>query len=332
MDGEKRVLVTGANGFIGKHVLMQALTQGLRPYAGVRAGADISMINEIDAEIVYLDYADVQQLSSTIDHYKFDFIIHNAGMMRSPSIDALIKVNKDYLVHLVEALRIADHKVKKLLYVSSLAAIGPADKLVSQIVDTSTDPRPVTNYGRSKLLAEQYLREQADIPYLIIRPTAVYGPGEKDLLTVFQMINKGVDLVAGFLPQKLTFIHGEDLASLIVTMTTSAHRHKAYFATDGEVYLGSQFSTLIKKAIGKRVLRIKLPIPLIRTIAYLSEKIGKVSNNYPILNIDKVHEIKARNWSVDITETKRDFAFEPTYTLENGIPATVEWYRKMKWL
>jgi UDP-glucose 4-epimerase len=328
----KRLLVTGANGFIGRFILQQAIAHGLKPYAGVRRGADLATIADLDVECVYLDYQDIDALAVVLDKYRFDYIIHNAGMTRSPSLDMLIMVNKEYLVNIVEAIRKSKNALTKLLYVSSLAAYGPADNVIDKIVSPVTDPRPVTNYGRSKLAAERYLMMQHDIPYLIIRPTAVYGPGERDLLTVFQMINKGVDLVAGFLPQKLTFIFGEDLARLMILMIKSNVQHKGYFASDGQVYLGAQFSTIIKKSVGKRAIKIKLPIPLIRTIAYLSENIGKISNNYPVLNIDKVHEIKARNWSVDTSDTRDDFGFEPQYTLERGVATTVAWYREHKWL
>ncbi len=332
MSVQKRVLVTGANGFIGRFILLQAAAQSLIPYAGVRANASLSTIADLGLNMVTLDYDDVSSLSAVIDRYQFDYIIHNAGMTRSPSLDALIKVNTDYLKNIVEAMRLSQHKVEKLLYVSSLAAFGPADKLNSGIVTSNTSPNPVTNYGRSKLTAERYLTQQTDIPYLIIRPTAVYGPGEKDLLTVFQMIKKGIDLVAGFIPQKLTFIYGEDLARLMVMMVKSDQNQKAYFASDGRVYLGAEFSQLIKSAVGRKAIKIKLPIPLIRTIAFMSEKIGKITHNYPVLNIDKVHEIKARNWSVDVSETFDDFGFTPKYTLETGVPETVAWYRKVKWL
>jgi nucleoside-diphosphate-sugar epimerase len=328
----KKVLITGANGFIGSFIVKQAKQQGLYPYAGIRKGADTKSLASTGVDIVHLDYENVDQLANVLDHYKFDYIIHNAGMTRSPSLSALVKVNKDYMVNILDAMRKSGHQIEKFLYVSSLAAYGPADKVADGIVSPSTPPKPVTNYGHSKLTAEHYLTKQKDISWLIVRPTAVYGPGEKDLLTIFQTLQKGVDLVAGFIPQRLTFIYVDDLAKLMITMVKSAQKHKAYFASDGEVYLGSTLSAIIKKSLGRKTIKIKLPIPLIRTIAYMSEKIGKISHSYPVLNIDKVNEIKARNWSVDISETKKDFGFEPEFTLDKGIPVTVAWYRKMKWI
>lgn len=327
----QKILITGANGFIGANLVKQAKAMGHYPYAGIRKGADISLLAGTGVDFVYLDYEDIPKLTEVMRSYKFDSIIHNAGLTRSPSINALIKVNKDYLVNIIEAIRESGEAIEKLIYVSSLAAYGPADKLTTGMVDNSIEPKPVTNYGRSKLEAEKYLKSVTDIPWLIVRPTAVYGPGEKDLLTVFQMISKGIDLVAGYLPQKLTFVYGEDLARLMILMANSKHKHKAYFAGDGQIYLGSEFSKIIKRAIGRRVVKIKLPIPLIKSIAYLSENIGRVTNNYPVLNIDKVNEIKARNWSVDVSQTLEDFELEPR-SLTEGVPATVKWYRDQKWL
>jgi nucleoside-diphosphate-sugar epimerase len=328
----KSVLITGANGFIGRFIIQSAIEKGWKPYAGVRNGATLDTIKDLECEVVYLNYNSVEQLTQVIDQYRFDYIIHNAGLTRSPSLAELIKVNKSYLQHIVEAMRASRHVVSKLLYVSSLAAYGPADQQEEGIVRATSAPHPVTHYGYSKLEAEKYLNQQRDIPYIIVRPTAVYGPGEKDLLTVFQMIQKHIDLVAGFIPQKLTFVYASDLATLMCDIVASPHVHKAYFASDGQVYLGSQFSQLIKKSLGKRVIKIKLPIPLIRTIAFLSEKIGTITNNYPVLNIDKVNEIKARNWSVDISETVADIGYTPSIDLSKGVPITAQWYKDNKWL
>jgi nucleoside-diphosphate-sugar epimerase len=327
----QKVLITGANGFIGVHLVKVSKSMGLYPYAGVRRGADISSLSSTGVDILYLDYEDVELLSRVLKSYQFDIIIHNAGMTRSPSLKTLFKVNKEYLVNFVEAIRLSQSIPSKLLYVSSLAAYGPADNVVDGIIKLDSMPEPVTNYGRSKLAAEQYLRTVEDIPWLVIRPTAVYGPGEKDLLTVFQMISKGLNLMVGYLPQKLTFIYGEDLAYLMLEMSKSKFIHKFYFASDGMVYSGSEFGKLIKNALGRRVVKIKISISIVRSIAYISETFGRITKKYPILNKDKVNEIQARNWSVDVSATMQDFNFSPR-SLHEGVPQTVKWYKEQKWI
>jgi nucleoside-diphosphate-sugar epimerase len=329
---KEKILITGANGFIGSFLVKEALAKDLEVYAGVRKNSNTTSLKDLDTNILELDYESIDQMGDVLKTHQFEYIIHNAGLTKSPDPQEYIKVNKDYLVNVIEAIRKSGIKLKKILYVSSLAATGPADFQKNGMLTQEAIYNPVTNYGISKHQAETYLRKQDDIPYLIIRPTAVYGPGEKDLLNVFQMINKRIDLQAGLLPQKLTFIYVKDLAKLMITATLSKYVHKAYFATDGKIYTGTAFSGFIKESINKSTLHIKLPISVIKLVAFVSEKVSGLWGSYPPLNVDKFYEIKARNWSCDVRDLETELGFKSTYDLSTGIPETVQWYKDQKWI
>ncbi|MCZ2101818.1 MAG: NAD(P)-dependent oxidoreductase [Chitinophagales bacterium] len=329
---ELKILITGANGFIGRHLVEAAGQQGLKVYAGVRKGSNIEMLEKLDCTCTFLDYNDIDSLASVLETIRPDYIIHNAGLTRSPEYSEYIQVNKMYLVHIVEAIRKSTIPLKKLLFVSSLAAYGPADFQPNGIVKHDADPHPVTQYGRSKQEAEVWLKQQTDIPYNIVRPSAVYGPGEKDLLNVFQMVKKGINATAGFGEQKLTFIYVKDLVQLMLLATLTPLTHRAYFGTDGQIYGAKDFPGAIAKSLGKKVVTVHLPVFIVKIGAWISEGIGKITGKYPTLYVERVNEIKAKNWSCDVANLEQDLNFKPRYTLQEAIDETTAWYQHHHWI
>jgi len=329
---KEKILITGANGFIGLFLITESLKRGLDVYAGVRKNSDITSLESLGVNIIILDYNDADNLTNIFVKYKFEYVIHNAGMTKSPSLDQLTAVNKGLLVHLLHAIEQARYQPKKLVYMSSLASYGPAEFHKNGIITDESTPHPVTKYGQSKLAAEQYLQSQSIVPYHIIRPTAVYGPGEKDLFNVFKMINNYLDVQPALLGQKLTFIYVKDLAKLVVTAALSPQRNTSYFATDGNVYTGTALSGFIKEYLKKRTLSIKLPIFMMKGLAFITEKVAGIWGNYPIFNMDKVNEFKASSWNCDISNLSTDLNFKAEYDLTTGIPETIVWYKENKWL
>ncbi|HRO09788.1 MAG TPA: NAD(P)-dependent oxidoreductase [Saprospiraceae bacterium] len=326
------VLITGANGFIGGHLAEEAKQHNLKVLAGVRQGSNVGSLKDLNIEVVYLNYEDQDQLTAVLKQYKPDYIIHNAGLTRSPSYAQYLKVNRDYLINIVEAIRKSGIPLKKLLFVSSLAAFGPADFQPDHIVRENSMPHPVTQYGKSKLEAENWLKNQSDIPYNIVRPTAVYGPGEKDLLNVFQMVSKGINATAGSGQQQLTLIYVKDLVRLMMLATLTTHTHRAYFGTDGRVYGSGDFPQAIAHSLNKKILSIALPVFIVKIGAWISEGIGKITGKYPTLYVERVNEIKARNWQCDTDNLEKDLQFKPAYTMQQAVDETTSWYKQNKWI
>lgn len=328
----KNILITGANGFIGSFLVEEAVKRGFNVYAAVRKNSSQGFLTKSGANIVEVDYHSTEQLAEKLRANNINYIIHNAGLTKSPSPSELVKVNKELLVHVTEAVRSSGIKLEKLVLVSSLAAYGPADHQPGGIVRDSSTPAPVTHYGVSKLAAEAYLRQQSDIPYVIIRPTAVYGPREKDMLNVFQLINKRLNLQPGILGQKLTFIYVKDLVRLILMAAESSVNHKAYFATDGHIYTGDAFPGFVSEYLRKKAIKVRIPLLLVKGLAFLTEKVSGMWDSYPIFNLNKVNELKAKSWNCDVSNLWEDLGFKAEYDLTKGIPETVDWYREHKWL
>lgn len=327
----QKVLITGASGFIGGFLAEEMLRRGLDTYAAVRASSNTKDLKKMGVKILIWDFENSSQMSSILAHHQFDYIIHNAGITKSKSKEEFFKVNADYVKNLAEAIRNSGRLPKKLLFVSSLASYGPADFQEAGEVNESSVPHPVTIYGESKLKAENYLMA-TELPYIIIRPTAVFGPKDKDFLTVFSMINNGFELMAGLAPQLLSFIYIKDLVRLIGDALTSDICRKAYFISDGKVYHAAYFNQLVKQNLKRKTIKLKLPMPLVWLVAHISGFVSNFTGKYPPLNPEKFNEIKARNWACDISPLIKDFNFKPEYDLESGIEETIGWYKSEKWL
>jgi dihydroflavonol-4-reductase len=330
---KQKVLITGASGFVGGFLVEEALNRGFDVYAAVRKTSNKQYLTDQRINFIYLDFENVEKLTAELSNHDFDYFIHNAGITKTPNKEEYFNVNATYLKNIIEACKELKHPLKKLTFISSIAAYGPAEYTSEGIVREISKPHPVTNYGRSKLKGEEYLKSQDPIPYVIIRPTAVYGPREKDLFTVYQLLSKRLDISVGLEDQKLTFIYVKDLVRVILDSTLAHKKNVAYFATDLKVHTSSSYNKAILKALGiKLALKIKLPITVVKVLGYVSEKLGGYLGKYPALNVEKVNELEANSWVCDTKALVDDLNYQPEYELEKGLKEAIQWYKENNWL
>ncbi|MBC8985221.1 NAD(P)-dependent oxidoreductase [Pedobacter sp. N36a] len=327
----KKVLITGATGFVGYHLIEKALGAGLEVHAAVRPGTDKSHLKDFDIKYTTLDYTSIERLKIALEEQQYDYIIHAAGITKAKTPAAYNKVNAEFSKNLALAASTAKIDLQKFVFVSSLAAIGPLTDLSAEIQDDSPG-HPVTNYGASKLLAEQYLSEIPNLPLLVIRPTAVYGPREKDLFILFNTINKGLEPHIGTFKQQLSFIYVKDLAAVIVKALSSPLTGKSYNVSDGHIYDRYTLANVIKKALNKKTLKFHLPVAIVGFMAAMMDIFYANSKTTPTLNKEKMAELTAINWACNIGHLKADLGFEPIYDLEKGLIETVSWYKNNNWL
>ena len=326
-----KILITGASGFVGYHLIDAALTAGFKVYAAVRKSSDVSHLKAFDITYVDLDYQSVDTLKKQLESEQYQYIIHAAGITKAKNVAAYNKVNADFSRNLAIAANTADINLKKFIFVSSLAALGPLLNLTGEIAEDTT-ARPVTSYGASKLLAEKHLKELKGLPLIIIRPTAVYGPREKDIFIMFKSLSKGLEPHIGSFRQQLSFIYVKDLASVVIQALRSEVSGKEYNISDGHVYDRYVLAQLAKKAMNKKTFRFHLPIRMVAGLASLMELIYKNSTNTPTLNKEKMAELTAVNWACNIESARLDLKFDPQYDLEKGLFETVNWYKENNWL
>ena len=190
-----RVLITGASGFLGYHLLLSALQENVEVFAAVRKNSQIGHLKNLPINYLYLDYQDVDGMSILLAHNKINYIIHAAGVTKAVKQKTYNDINSTYSVNLARAAQALGSLFKKMVFISSLASIGPLNDFENSI-NEQTSPTPVTAYGRSKLLAEKELAK-IGIPLIILRPTAVYGPRDKDVFIMLKRLVRALTPTSG---------------------------------------------------------------------------------------------------------------------------------------
>jgi len=316
----KKILITGASGFIGSFLVEEALKTGWETWAGIRKTSSREYLKNPLIRFVDLDYSNKeilkQQIESHVAEYgKWDYIVHNAGVTKCLQTSDFDTVNHLYTANFIDVLQETGNTPEKFILMSSLSVIFPG-----------------TAYGESKLKAEQYL-QSGNIPYIILRPTGVYGPRDKDYYLMIKTVNAGLDVTAGLKPQRLTFIYVSDLVQAVFLALESDLTKKTYVVSDGEIYTDVEYTRLIKRILAKDfVLRIKVPLFLLYIVSVISEFIGKITKKPATLNRDKYKIMKQRDWSCSNQPLVDDLGFYPEYNLRDGIDTCVEWYERNGWL
>jgi UDP-glucose 4-epimerase len=330
-----RILITGASGFIGGHLVALAVAEGHDVVAAIRSGSDTTRIKDTGARLLELDFSAASTLSKQLKAAgQFDHVIHNAGVTKAFTQQDYLDGNLNVTVHFVEAIKASGYMPKSFLLVSSLAALGSAPD-GQERVRADQNYAPLTQYGTSKKVTEEWLKKYAsDLPWVIARPTAVYGPAERDILQYVKMLASGIEVTAGSKDQKLSFIYGPDAAQALLALAQTPHAvGNTYILSDGYDYTAHDLTKATKAALGRsRVLSIQLPIWLISQVAAIVETLGKWQGKQTPLNRDKVAELSAKNWLCDSRNLFADTSFKPKHDLHSGMRETVRWYREQGWI
>ena len=325
----ERVLITGASGFLGYHLILAALDQHLDVYAAVRKNSQIKHLKDLPIKYLTLNYNEVDEMSTMLIDYKINYIIHAAGVTKAVKQQTYNDINSTFSVNLAKAAAASGNELKKMVFISSLASLGPL-KDITNIITEQTVPAPVTAYGRSKLLAEKELAH-IKIPITILRPTAVYGPRDKDIFIMLKTVSQGFDPYIGKKLQQLSFVHVKDVAVVSVQALFSKNIG-TYNITDGNCYSRYEFANIAKAILSKKAFRFHIPMPLVKALAYFLETINGLMNKPAVINREKLNELAATNWVCDINKAKTELNFTPEFNLENGLRDSIAWYQSNKLL
>ena len=324
-----KVLIVGAGGFIGGFIARESLSRGYETWCAVRESTSRRYLTDPALNFITLDYDDTDKLRAALEGKKWDYIVYNLGATKCVNFNDFNHINFTYLRNFCEALIANDQVPERFLYISSLSAIGPGDEKTSAPLNGSMIPNPNTRYGVSKIKAETFLQTlPATFPWIILRPTGVYGPHEQDYLMMIKSIDSHFDFGVGFRRQMLTFIYVEDLARAIFDALEKAPVHHKYIISEPRAYSQAEFRRIVAKELGRSlVIPVRLPLWALKIACVVSEKYGAAKLQAVTLNTDKYKIMAQRNLNCDITDAERDFGFRPQINLEEGIRRTVRAYR-----
>lgn len=327
----KKILITGATGFVGSHFVSEAIEKGFEVHITVRSNSDLTYLKEFKVNCHNLSLFDKSALKKLILENQIDYILHNAGITKTKKMNDYFSVNAHATKILAEAVIESQRPIKKFVYISSLAALGPGS-FAGDILDNTRPEQPNSYYGKSKLLAEKHLEEMTGLDFIVFRPTGVYGPREKDFLQMIKMLKSGLELYIGKAPQTLSFIYVKDLSALVISAFEAEVSRCKYVVSDGKIYDKSAFGKEIVQILGVKPIRLNLPVYAGSFIAHISEFIHIFKSKPALLNKDKLHEILAPSWACDTSDLARDFKFAAQYNLREGLEETIHWYQREKWL
>ena len=324
-----KAFVTGGTGFVGSHLVEELQRRG---YDEVRClvRSDLKWLDGLGATPVRGDLFDAEALREGVRGV--DAVFHVAGLTRAPTQEALDRANVAGTLNLLDAVREAAPEVGRVLVTSSLAAAGPSTERPL----TEADPlRPITRYGRSKEAMEAAVQERfRDLSVTIVRPPVVYGPREADIFTIIKTADQRrlFPIVGDGHEPQLSLVHVRDLVrGMADAVEAETAAGETYFLGSEAYYTWNEIRDTIVRALGKPVLKVNVPVPLVGTVGAIVEGVGRLMGEYPPLNRDKAREAKA-SWLCSVAKARRELGYCQSIELEEGMAETVAWYRAQGWL
>ncbi len=322
--------MTGGTGFIGSHLVEALLQRGVEVRCLVRKKGDLKWLTKLRIEAVSGDCSDSASLEEAVR--EVDQIFHLAGITKAVEENTYFEVNAFGTENLIRACLKNNPRIQKFIYLSSQAAAGPCRNGNQKRETDSCEP--VSAYGRSKRRGEELVLAFArEIPLLILRPCAVYGPRERDVYTFFKLLSRRIKPCLYGEDQHMSLCYVEDVIQAILLAAQSGESSgEIFFVSDGQAYPMEEVGNVFAQVMGVNAFPIRIPEWAMMGVASFSEYFSKLSRRPPLLSRGKVEEILQKNWVCDITKARTALGFEPRIPLKQGAELTYQWYKKEKWL
>jgi nucleoside-diphosphate-sugar epimerase len=320
-----RALVTGATGFIGSHLVEELLRRGFEVRCLIRRTSDTRFLETLGVELVPGDYQDPDSLAPAVAD--IDHVFHLAAVLTALTWEEYRRANVEATKNLLAACLARNPGLRRFVFVSSISAAGPSEKGRAR---TEDDPSaPISDYGRSKLLAEEAVRQYSRrFPAVIIRPPNVIGPRQRELLVAINLIRRRIMPVIGTgEPQTSLCYVGDVVEALILAAEHPAAAGRTYFLADPRPYTWLEISQSVARALGIRgpVLRVRYPVQLL--VAALSEAVARIGKTRPRLTANYVKSARFCHWIYDASRIRRELGFETKTGLDEAVARTVAWFR-----
>jgi nucleoside-diphosphate-sugar epimerase len=321
--GAGLTLVTGASGFVGGHLVEALVASGQRVRCLVRPKSDRRWLDGVGVTYAVGAVDDVAAMRHALDGV--DVVFHLAGLTTAPRESDYDRVNHGGVVRLVDAM---SARPARLVFCSSLAAGGPAR--AGRPLTEADPPAPIGPYGESKARAEQVVLA-AGMPAVVVRPPAVYGPRERDILSAFRLASYGLAIRTGPPRQQLAMVHVSDLVRGLVAAGQSVTASGVYYVS-GANHRWEEIVAAMSLAVGRPSRIIPLPAPMLRAAARGARAWARLSGTKALLTPERAQDLLQPAWICDDTRARQDLGYVPRVSLVDGMRTTAEWYRAAGWL
>lgn len=324
-----RVLITGATGFVGSHLVTALAERGAEIRALVRRTSRTEQLERLGVQRIEGGLDEPAALARAVDGV--EVVFHLAALTSARSEAEYERTNVGGTVRLLEAIAGASERPRRLVYLSSLAAVGPS--VDGRPVGRGDPCRPLTTYGRTKLAGEEAcLRAGELIETVVLRPPAVYGPRDREMLRFFRLAARGLLPVPAGAERMVQLVHVADLAEAALRAASAPGAAGVYHVAEPRAYRWDEVAELFGKALGRRVRTMKIPPSFLRIAAALSETAAGAVGRSTVFNREKARELLAPGWLCETTTLQDEVGFTPQIPLAAGLAQTAAWYRAEGWL
>ena len=330
MNNKPIAVVTGANGFVGSHLVDYLIQKNFEVRCIVRKSSNLQWLDGKDLKIFSCGLFDKDGLREAFKDV--NYIFHIAGVVKAKDEAGYFNGNVEATKVLLEVASEMKDSIKKFVIVSSQTVSGPA--LNGIPVTEEMKPNPLTTYARSKLKQEELTLSFKDIfPVTICRAPAIFGERDTEIFIYFKVFSRGLTTMIGFDKKELSLLHAADLAEgLYLAATSDKSNGEIYFISSEKFYSWVEVGNITSKVLNKRAFRIRIPHFLVYTIAAFAQFFSMFSSKPATLNIEKAKDLVQRYWICDTSKAMRELGYRQKISLEEGIKRTCDWYKKMKWI
>ncbi len=296
----------------------------------VRRTSNLRFIQDLPVEFVNADLEDGASLKQACQGA--DIICHCAALTRAKTEERFFRTNTHGTILLAHTCLEANADLRRFVFLSSHTAVGPS-LAEDDYVDESSAPRPITWYGRSKWEAERALLSVADrLPLTVIRAAAVFGPRDRDFLTYFAFVKRGLKLKLGLSQRQISLIYVRDLVDLVLlALESEAAVGQTYFGC-GTASTYSEFSDMVAEALDRRALRVILPEAVLTPMTLWSRIQARITGQVPLLNDQRIQDLRQPYWLCSGERARRELGFVTQYDLEAAVRETADWYVRKGWI
>lgn len=324
--------ITGANGFVGSHLVELLVSKGIEVHCLMRSSSDDKWLKGLDITIHRGGIENESYLHDLFVKHKATYIFHLAGTVKALDYAGYERGNVAPTKIILEAALGVD-SIKHILITSSLAASQPTK--VCHPVTESDGRNPLTDYGRSKVAEEDLAHSYMDrLPITIVRPPVVIGERDTEVYLFFKTIKMGLLPMIGFENKTLSLVYVKDLVlGFYQAITSDQSIGNTYFIGGyRDEYTWFEIGKTAAKYLKKTPVSLRIPHVIVKIIARIAEVVAKISGQVPSLNRQKAREMVCESWSCSSQRAKNDFNYNPQYDLDSSFEKTISWYKEMKWL